>query len=51
MLLNRINDKVIGTNMIWLLMVVLTPFAARTLAPSFGRLRDTASPIVRWWSR
>jgi uncharacterized membrane protein len=33
---NRINDKVIGTNMIWLLMVVLTPFAARTLAASGG---------------
>jgi uncharacterized membrane protein len=33
---NRINDKVIGTNMIWLLMVVLTPFAARTLASSGG---------------
>ena len=31
---NRINDRVIGTNMIWLLMVVLTPFAARTLAAS-----------------
>jgi uncharacterized membrane protein len=29
---NRINDKVIGINMVWLLMVVLTPFAARTLA-------------------
>ncbi|HEY2281245.1 MAG TPA: TMEM175 family protein [Streptosporangiaceae bacterium] len=33
---NRINDKVIGTNMIWLLMVVLTPFAARTLAAGGG---------------
>jgi uncharacterized membrane protein len=33
---NRINDKVIGTNMIWLLMVVLTPFAARTLAGGGG---------------
>ena len=31
---NRINDRVIGINMIWLLMVVLTPFAARTLAAS-----------------
>ncbi len=31
---NRINDKVIGINMVWLLMVVLTPFAARTLAAS-----------------
>src|ERR1700761_5011245 len=31
---NRINDRVIGVNMIWLLMVVLTPFAARTLASS-----------------
>jgi uncharacterized membrane protein len=33
---NRINDRVIGTNMIWLLMMVLTPFAARTLAGSGG---------------
>jgi uncharacterized membrane protein len=33
---NRINDRVIGTNMIWLLMVVLVPFAARTLAASGG---------------
>jgi uncharacterized membrane protein len=33
---NRINDKVISVNMIWLLMVVLTPFAARTLAASTG---------------
>jgi uncharacterized membrane protein len=31
---NRINDKVIGINMVWLLMVVMTPFAARTLAAS-----------------
>ncbi len=31
---NRVNDKVIGINMVWLLMVVLTPFAARTLAAS-----------------
>src|ERR1700760_3950584 len=31
---NRINDRVIGTNMVWLLMVVMTPFAARTLAAS-----------------
>ena len=31
---NRINDRVISTNMVWLLMVVLTPFAARTLAAS-----------------
>jgi uncharacterized membrane protein len=29
---NRVNDKVIGTNMIWLLMIVLIPFAARNLA-------------------
>jgi uncharacterized membrane protein len=33
---NRVNDKVIGTNMIWLLMLVLTPFAARTLAAPGG---------------
>jgi uncharacterized membrane protein len=33
---NRINDRVIGTNMIWLLMMVATPFAARTLAGSGG---------------
>jgi uncharacterized membrane protein len=33
---NRINDRVIGTNMIWLLMMVVTPFAARTLAGSGG---------------
>jgi uncharacterized membrane protein len=33
---NRINDRVIGTNMIWLLMMVATPFAARTLADSGG---------------
>jgi len=33
---NRISDKVIGINMIWLLMVVLTPFAARTLAGTGG---------------
>src|ERR1700744_3289416 len=33
---NRINDRVIGTNMIWLLMLVLTPFAARTLAAPGG---------------
>src|ERR1700749_2269233 len=31
---NRINDRVIGTNMVWLLTMVLTPFAARTLAAS-----------------
>ena len=34
--MNRINDRVIGTNMIWLLMMVVTPFAARTLAGSGG---------------
>src|ERR1700759_4093532 len=33
---NRINDRVIGTNMVWLLTMVLTPFAARTLAGSGG---------------
>lgn len=33
---NRVNDRVIGTNMIWLLMMVATPFAARTLAGSGG---------------
>jgi uncharacterized membrane protein len=33
---NRVNERVIGTNMTWLLMVVLTPFAARTLASSGG---------------
>ena len=33
---NRISDRVIGTNMIWLLMVVLTPFATRILTASGG---------------
>jgi uncharacterized membrane protein len=45
---NRINDKVIGTNMIWLLMVVLTPFAARTLAASGGfAIRFTIYALVQ----
>src|ERR1700759_204652 len=45
---NRINDKVIGINMIWLLMVVLTPFAARTLAASGGfTVRFTIYALVQ----
>jgi uncharacterized membrane protein len=45
---NRINDKVIGTNMIWLLMIVLTPFAARTLAASGGfAIRFTIYALVQ----
>jgi uncharacterized membrane protein len=46
---NRINDKVIGINMVWLLMVVLTPFAARTLAAStdgFG-VRFTIYAVIQ----
>jgi uncharacterized membrane protein len=33
---NRVTDQVVGTNMIWLLMVVLTPFAARLVAAHGG---------------
>ena len=45
---NRIDDKVIGTNMVWLLMVVLTPFAARTLAGSGGfAIRFTVYALVQ----
>jgi uncharacterized membrane protein len=45
---NRINDRVIGTNMIWLLMMVATPFAARTLAGSGGfGVRFTLYAVVQ----
>ncbi|HWG12683.1 MAG TPA: hypothetical protein VG268_05350, partial [Streptosporangiaceae bacterium] len=30
------TDQVIGANVTWLLMMILTPFAARTLAASGG---------------
>jgi uncharacterized membrane protein len=33
---NKMTDHVIGVNMSWLLMMILTPFAARTLAASGG---------------
>jgi uncharacterized membrane protein len=33
---NKMTDHVIGVNMTWLLMMILTPFAARTLAASGG---------------
>jgi uncharacterized membrane protein len=33
---NKMTDRVIGVNMTWLLMMILTPFAARTLAASGG---------------
>jgi uncharacterized membrane protein len=33
---NRVTDHVVGTNMVWLLMVVLTPFAARVVSAHGG---------------
>jgi uncharacterized membrane protein len=33
---NRVTDQVVGTNMVWLLMVVLTPFAARAVSAHGG---------------
>jgi uncharacterized membrane protein len=33
---DKMTDRVIGVNMTWLLMMILTPFAARTLAASGG---------------
>lgn len=33
---NKMTDHVISVNMTWLLMMILTPFAARTLAASGG---------------
>lgn len=45
---DRITDTVIGTNMIWLLMMVATPFAARTLAGSGGfAIRFTLYALVQ----
>ena len=44
---NRITDRVIGVNMVWLLMVVLTPSAARILAFGGSGVRFTIYALVQ----